>query len=72
MSYIGEKFPKHLSAATAMAISLDGFFVVLMHAGVGLLTQSLGIVQALYVGPLVAVLGLLALIFDNWILDDKN
>lgn len=72
MSYIGEKFPHHLGPATAMAISLDGFFVVLMHAGVGQLTQSWGIVQALMVGPAAAIMGILILAFDRWVLDEKS
>lgn len=58
MSYLGEKFPKHLGGATASTMALTGAFVVMMHLGFGSLSESLGIVQAVKIGPIAGLLAM--------------
>lgn len=67
MSYLGSEFPKHMGQATAAAVALNGVCVVLMHLGVGGLTESMGIVDALKIGPVTAVVAIVMLAIDPWI-----
>lgn len=64
ITYIGERFPAHLTSATAVAFALDSFAVIAMHGFVGTLTESFGIRVALWCGPAMLAVGVLLLFLD--------
>jgi MFS transporter, FHS family, glucose/mannose:H+ symporter len=69
MSYIGEKFPHDLNFVAAWAVALFGFFVVFMHVFVGLMSDSIGITKALFVGPVAILVSIVLLAWDRRVLE---
>lgn len=61
MTAAGRIHSQEVSRVSAYSITLTGVFVVAMHLAVGLLSDSLGIQRALWVGPLAGGLSLVLL-----------
>ncbi len=51
ISWISSKFPHDLDAAVSYMMTTDSVMLVVMHLSVGKLTDSVGISNALYLGP---------------------
>jgi FHS family glucose/mannose:H+ symporter-like MFS transporter len=61
VAYIFQNFEKRIDAAISTSMAIQAFLTVLMHAGVGALTDRYGIAQALWVGPAALILAFLIL-----------
>jgi fucose permease len=67
MTYVSKKFPDSVDSALALVISLQSFFLVLMHLSSGLITDTFGVVGAMSMGPVVLVVSSFLLIgFEKW------
>ncbi|RYZ63195.1 MAG: MFS transporter, partial [Proteobacteria bacterium] len=61
VAYLYKHFSDRIDAAISTCMAIQAFLTVLMHAGVGYLTDVYGISQALWVGPAALLLALLVL-----------
>jgi len=61
VAYIYQHFSDGIDAAISSCMAIQSFLTVLMHAGVGYLTDLYGITKALWVGPLALILAFLIL-----------
>lgn len=61
MTAAGRIHSQEVSRVSAYSITLTGVFVVVMHLTVGLLSDSLGIQKALWIGPFAGALSLIFL-----------
>lgn len=52
MSYISQLFPKKTTTIVSTTLIIQGFSIVLMHLGIGRLSDSVGLQWALLLGPL--------------------
>lgn len=71
ITYITEKFKENAFSAIAKAVTLQGLCVVIMHLGVGYLTDVLGIQKALYFGIIFLGLSGLSLFLCERMLANK-
>ncbi|MBK9321713.1 MAG: MFS transporter [Bdellovibrionaceae bacterium] len=61
ISYIHHHFESHIDSAVSSAMAIQSLLTVLMHVGVGYLTDVFGISKAMWVGPVALVLSFLVL-----------
>ena len=61
VSYIHQHFESRIDSAVSSAMAIQSLLTVLMHIGVGYLTDIFGIAKAMWVGPLALVLSFLVL-----------
>lgn len=67
ISYMAEKFPQSLAKTISTAMATQSFLIVLMHLGVGRLTDLFGIHAALYLGPVAVLVAVVLLLsFDSY------
>jgi len=59
--YIHQHFSSRLDSAVSSAMSIQSLLTVLMHAGVGYLTDGYGIAKAMWMGPIALILSFLVL-----------
>jgi len=72
IAYISDKFSHDSNSAISKAVMLQGFFVILMHIGVGYLTDLFGIQKALYFGILFLALSGASLFYCHQQLKSKK
>lgn len=63
MSYISHLFPHKSTTIVSWTLTIQGFFIVLMHLGVGQLADWVGLRSAMLIGPVCCVLSFMILFF---------
>jgi MFS transporter, FHS family, glucose/mannose:H+ symporter len=69
LSYISQLFPSKSTTIVSWTLTIQGVFIVLMHLGIGKLTDVVGLKAAMGLGPLFLLSSFLILLF---IRENKN
>lgn len=63
LSYISRLFPHKSTTIVSWTLTIQGFFIVLMHLGVGQLADLVGLQSAMLIGPVSLFLSFIILLF---------